>query len=60
MVSGKVVAPAAAGRAMSTPSTSRTSRRRADLKLEIIGPPCRGGANGPDLVEPATIGIRRR
>jgi hypothetical protein len=30
------------------------------VKLELIGPPCRSGANGPDPVEPATIRIRRR
>jgi hypothetical protein len=60
MVSGKVAAPAAVGRAATAASTSRTSTRRAEVSLEVIGPPCGVGANGPDPVEPATIGIRRR
>jgi hypothetical protein len=60
MVSGKVAAPAVAGSRATIASRSRTSRRRADRALEIIGPPSRGGANGPNLVEPARTRIRRR
>jgi hypothetical protein len=63
MVPGKLarlVAPAVAGSRATTAMSSGTSRRRADSALEIIGPPGCGDANSPNLVEPATTGIRRR
>jgi hypothetical protein len=60
MVSGKVAAEAVAGTAATAARTSRTSSRRRCVTLEFIGSPSRGGANGPNPVEPATTGIRRR
>jgi hypothetical protein len=61
MVSGKVPAAAVAGTAATARSRSRTSSRRGCVSLEIIGsPPVAAARNGPNLVEPASIGIRRR
>jgi hypothetical protein len=58
MVSGKVAAPAVAGTRATPAITRRTSSRRAVVRGNI-GPPG-VGAIGPNMVEPAITGIRRR